>query len=575
MSKKPPVAAPTAYSYMRWSRPEQAQGDSQRRQRALRDAWIARAGAVLDTNMSLKDEGVSGFRGKHRENPDKHALAAFLALVKRGRIARGSYLVVESLDRLSREHVRSALSLLLGLIEAGIKVVQLAPREIVYDESADVMTLTMAIMEMSRAHEESALKRQRVIEEWDEKLKRAAESLERPTEPRVLMTKWAPAWLRIKDGQFVVDDAKAAAVRRVYALAIAGYGLGAITKKMNADGIPAIGNGPVWVRGYVNRILGSRSVLGEFQAMTDRDGAHRPLGGAIIGYYPAILSADQWHAAQAARQSRRRKGGRQGRKVNLFSGMAFDARDGGALHQVGKRGRGDVRSLVSYKADQGAAGSKYVSFPLVPFENAVLNCLREVDPRDILPDGDGAADRVLVLAGRLADVEGRLEAIRAALVEGGDVAALVQAARDLEARQAEIAADLADAQRAAASPLAAAWADYGSLADALQSAPDIEDARMRLRAVLRRVIETITCLFVQPPGRRRYAAVRVQFAGGGHRDYLILHRFGHRNPTSHREPETQVRSFASAHIDDGLDLRRRDHARRLEKVLKTLDLGGV
>src|SRR5262245_32464664 len=101
-----------AFSYQRFSSPEQGKGDSIRRQDELRDGWLKRNHARLDTSVTLRDKGVSGFTGKHRENPDRNALAAFLKLVKDGRVPRGSYLIVESLDRLSREHIRPALTLL-------------------------------------------------------------------------------------------------------------------------------------------------------------------------------------------------------------------------------------------------------------------------------------------------------------------------------------------------------------------------------------------------------------------------------------------------------------------------------
>src|SRR5262245_41146301 len=107
-------AAPTtdvAYSYQRFSTTEQGEGDSLRRQTELRDAWIRRSGVVLDTSITLRDEGKSAFTGAHRTNPDRHALAAFLELVKTNRIPRGSFLIVESLDRLSREHIQPALIL--------------------------------------------------------------------------------------------------------------------------------------------------------------------------------------------------------------------------------------------------------------------------------------------------------------------------------------------------------------------------------------------------------------------------------------------------------------------------------
>src|SRR6516165_8686549 len=92
-----------AYSYIRFSHPDQAKGDSLRRQTELRDAWLARNGVTLDASLTLEDKGVSGYTGEHRDNPDRHALATFMALVKKGRIVPDSYLIVESLDRLSRE----------------------------------------------------------------------------------------------------------------------------------------------------------------------------------------------------------------------------------------------------------------------------------------------------------------------------------------------------------------------------------------------------------------------------------------------------------------------------------------
>ena len=70
-----------AYSYLRFSHPDQAKGDSLRRQTELRDAWIARTGIALDESLTLEDKGVSGYTGEHRSNPDRHALASFVALV--------------------------------------------------------------------------------------------------------------------------------------------------------------------------------------------------------------------------------------------------------------------------------------------------------------------------------------------------------------------------------------------------------------------------------------------------------------------------------------------------------------
>ena len=57
--KSAPTANPIAFSYLRFSSPAQAEGDSVRRQTALRDAWLKRNSAVkLDTSLTLIDAGV-------------------------------------------------------------------------------------------------------------------------------------------------------------------------------------------------------------------------------------------------------------------------------------------------------------------------------------------------------------------------------------------------------------------------------------------------------------------------------------------------------------------------------------
>ena len=151
--KAAPIPA-TAYSYIRFSTRAQSDGDSERRQNEAAESWCKRNGVAHDKNTTLRDLGKSAFLGTHRTNPDRFALAAFLKLVEAGKVPRGSALIVESLDRLSREHIRPALTLLLNLIEAGIRVVQLIPVETIYDEAVEPMSLMMAIMELSRGHSE-------------------------------------------------------------------------------------------------------------------------------------------------------------------------------------------------------------------------------------------------------------------------------------------------------------------------------------------------------------------------------------------------------------------------------------
>ena len=57
-----------AYSYIRYSSPQQAKGDSFRRQLSATQAYCEKHGYELDTELSVYQElGVSGFSGDQRK----------------------------------------------------------------------------------------------------------------------------------------------------------------------------------------------------------------------------------------------------------------------------------------------------------------------------------------------------------------------------------------------------------------------------------------------------------------------------------------------------------------------------
>jgi DNA invertase Pin-like site-specific DNA recombinase len=561
-----------AYSYLRFSDPAQAKGDSYRRQTDLRDAWLKRNKVKLDTSLTLEDKGVSGFFGDHRRNPDRYALAAFLDLVKKGRIAKGSYLIVENLDRLSREDIIPALSLLLDLIQAGIRVVQLLPVETIFDAQANPMILMMAIMELSRGHSESAMKSERVGRAWQEKKRRAAED-------KTPLTAKTPSWLRLIDGEWEVDREAADTIRRIYRMAIDGYGVGLIVKKLNAEKVPVAGGGDHWALSSVSKILSNRALVGEYQPYKGRAGkrdkngkpCRKPDGKPIPGYYPAIITEDEWYAARAALASRKNKVGRlPSGDLNLFNGLLRDARDGGSYQLTNKGKKGGGKILVPYNAVRGLKGSTMVSFPAKTFEDAILSCLREIDPLEILPDDKGE-NKTLVLEGQLAEVEAEIEKFKNRLQERySDAVAEVLERREDE--QKRLLADWKEAQQKAASPLSEAWGQCKTLLKALESAPDQMEARLRLRSALRRIVEAVYCLFV-PRGAKRLATAQIRFAGGDkHRDYLILHRPEKANAACRIPSSWYVCSLDDVHALGPLDLRKSTHAKKLEALLAGVDL---
>jgi DNA invertase Pin-like site-specific DNA recombinase len=549
-----------AYSYIRFSHPSQAEGDSLRRQTEAAAAWCERNGVRLDTTLTLRDLGVSAFKGAHRKD-DRHALAGFLKLVEGGKVPRGSHLLIENLDRLSREDEVPACHLLTGILVAGVNVVQLSPYEMLLTEKSNGWELMRAVMELSRGHGESAIKSQRVGQAWEAKRARAREGGE-------LLTHKLPAWVREDGGRLALVAERAAAVRRVFALSAAGYGNCGIVRRLSAEGVPAFGKSGRWAKSYVSLILADRRAVGEFQPRR-RDGT--PEGDPIPNYLPAVVSEHEWLAARAGASQRRKRRGRVSACPNVFAGLLRHARDGDSYFAVTNHGRSAARRVLVNLAGHEGRGKRW-SFPLAAFEAAVLSLLREVDPRDVLGrEGPGQADAI---EGELAEVRARSAALEVELSEG-DIPALARELRRLGGREKELQARLLDEQEKAAVPLAAAWKDAHSLMGALDAAPDPADARIRLRAALRRVVES-AWLLVVGRGHDRLAALQIFFAGGERsRSYLILSRPPKANGRGRTEGGWWARSLAAVVKAGDLDLRRPEDAAALEELLTALDLDVV
>jgi len=88
----------------------QLKGDSERRQREASTAYAVRHDLEL---QELETETASAFRGG---NAEFGPLRDFLIAAKERKVSRGSVLIIESFDRLSRQNVMKALLPLTDII---------------------------------------------------------------------------------------------------------------------------------------------------------------------------------------------------------------------------------------------------------------------------------------------------------------------------------------------------------------------------------------------------------------------------------------------------------------------------
>lgn len=291
-----------AYSYLRFSSPEQAKGDSFRRQTALAINYARLHNLMLDESLTFHDLGVSAYQGVNSETGQ---LGTLLEAVQTGLIPVGSKILVESLDRISRQTARKALRVIESILESGVSVVTLTDGREYTSENLDrdPLSLLLALLTFIRANEESNTKSNRLAAVWAQKRQVA---LEKP------LTAKCPGWIKLSPDRktFVLIPEHAATVRRIFNEALSGKGVWSITRGLNIDGIPIQRGGgrkaAFWQMTSIALLLKNQSVIG---TMTPR--GCRYIDGKLVrsrfesieGYYPAVVSVEDFEKVQILRKS--------------------------------------------------------------------------------------------------------------------------------------------------------------------------------------------------------------------------------------------------------------------------------
>jgi DNA invertase Pin-like site-specific DNA recombinase len=356
---------PKAYSYLRFSTMDQAKGDSFRRQTALAEDYCRSKGLDLDKTLTFHDLGVSAFSGKNRK---KGALRAFLDLVEEEVIEEGSYLLVESLDRVSREAILDAQATFLQIVHANITLVTLkgTPREYSKESvNANPTDLLISLLEMMRAREESEMKSQRIKADWTRKRERASQG--------EAVTSQIPAWLKKVGKTFEVVEERAEVVRNIYQWTLEGLGQHGIASRLTREGVPTFGSSEIWGRSYVKRILGASAVVGTFTPGRMVAGKRVALD-PIENYFPPVISRETWDAVRALDKEDRKAPPREVR--SLFSGLSRCADCGGPMTRVikGHRKGATYSAFCCLRAKMGA-GCDFRSVRVATVEDALISNL--------------------------------------------------------------------------------------------------------------------------------------------------------------------------------------------------------
>ncbi|MBB6135989.1 DNA invertase Pin-like site-specific DNA recombinase [Massilia aurea] len=447
-----------AYSYIRFSDPSQAKGDSYRRQFEATQRYCKENNLTLvsETAYVFFDEGVSAFDGSLHD--DETSLSKFYNFVKEGAIPVGSTLIIESLDRLSRERVRAALPRFLDILNAGINIHTLQSNKTYLHDSTDDYDLFQSILEMSRSHKESLWKSVRLLEAWQNKHNNAA---------TIKLSKVCPAWLdpvydendgnlKKKPIGFAPNDF-AKAVKKIFQYTIDGYGRETIARMLNEEGINAPRSELGWGSSGIYKVITSISVMGYHQPTTLIEGKRVNRGEPIKNYYPEVIDPDTFEKARAATESRNHhKARKHPPEFQIWQGLATCALCGSRLHSygTGKKVKGKLiegnkqRWIRCYSAKRGKCEA--VSIRLDKLEPVFKEILAKLNILALVQSSASEINAKLdVVTGKLAAERAKLKRFRGdyATRDSETILSLIYEAEDvvkaLEKQEKDYIADLA------------------------------------------------------------------------------------------------------------------------------------
>lgn len=400
-----------AYSYIRFSTAAQREGDSLNRQIAASRDWCRQRGIEL-SDKTYKDMGVSAYRDKKRVD-----LAAMLKAVELGTINAGDYIILENLDRLSRQGIDKTQEIIKSILRHGVKIVSLQDGlELDHSSVNDLVAVIRIALSAALGHSESLKKSERVS---------AAKQAQREQAKQgKAINKRLPYWLE-RDGDGYQFNGGVDAVRLMIQLRTDGLGFHKIAIRLNASAFK-----PRWADHWsdttIRNILSSPALYGRYQ-FRDGDG--------VDDYYPALVSYAEFKAFQSTYTA---SAGGQEHHNHLFGLVRCGSCGAAMSKKVSKRKvAGELKHYKGWICTKMLSGACAQKTPMMDLDELVIKAVKRLkvsDPKKVSREAN-QMDR------EIDSKKARLDDITQEMVSGsGSVSALSAAASAIEKQLKELMA---------------------------------------------------------------------------------------------------------------------------------------
>ena len=369
---------PTAYSYIRFSTPEQSLGDSKRRQVEKTREYCNQNNLNL-SNDTFYDEGISGFRGKNKIIGE---LARFLNLCQSNKIKSGSYLLCEHIDRISREKLWDAFGTVQKILNEGIVLVTLNDGKKYSKQVLNQTDMITLMFSMFQSNEESSKKQERIQAVWKNKRNQIKNG-------NIVKLSQIPHWLeKSKTGEIIKNEAKSNTIIMIFDMFVnQKIGTHGIHRILNKDNVSLISNkkkSNQWNKSYIVKILKNRAVTGftQFYTINENNETNKKLRTVVpesmVQIFPRLISDEVFDDAQIKlKDATRYNRGRIG-LVNVFSPKILKcARCNSGMIIISKAKNEKWVKCKSY--NDGTGCDNTFGYPYDDMEKSFFSNVKEID----------------------------------------------------------------------------------------------------------------------------------------------------------------------------------------------------
>jgi DNA invertase Pin-like site-specific DNA recombinase len=482
---------PSAWSYARVSSLEQAaSGAGLQRQHddTLARAWCDRNGYQFMETFAFTG---SAYSGRHLRDgaPLRHWIDQAIA----GQLGPSPALLVEEIDRFTRQAGHRLLGELAGIFAAGIVLVSLRDG-VTYSAAAferDDRLLVDLMDEIRAAHRYSVRLSRRLSSYWQQARDRvAAGEVVRPD-------RLAPWWISADGDRWILND-RAPIARAMFDRALE-VGSSTIAREFNAQGVPPVTPGRAWTSGGITRHLRNPAAYGLLRLQ-------RAAGYPVEhpDYFPALVSREQWELVQRALERRQRNPSARaaqgacwwigqrltrcscGAPIETFCSTPRPGQHYRYLRCSRRRHEAGACNGISYRLE---AATAHLLTRLQPAQLALM-LNRRPDDRALVAAAVDAARQAVELAEQQRDRA--VHALEAAVLRGEDAALLLPIARradDSLTAQRQALADALEQLAAAEGPQLGPElaASVSALLASFAQGTDTPEQRRAVQATLQRL----------------------------------------------------------------------------------------